>query len=277
MGPHDRSHRTRGRLITACLLPLFLAVSCQRADPNTADGVMTVAGSTSIQPFAEKLAEEFMAERPELNINIQGGGSSAGVRAAETGAAQLGMSSRNLREKEKGLHETVVAYDGIAVIVHRDNPLQALSRAQVAGIFAGDFTNWQQIGGADGSIHFVAREEGSGTRGAFEKMVMGDRDISLRALVQASNGAVREIVARDPGSIGYISLGLVDERVKALAVDGAEATRQSIIAKEYKLVRPFLFLSREEAVGTAKDFIGFIMGPRGQELLAAEGLIPGEQ
>jgi phosphate transport system substrate-binding protein len=277
MGPHDRSHRTRGRLITACLLPLFLAVSCQRADPNAAGGVMTVAGSTSVQPFAEKLAEEFMAERPELNINIQGGGSSAGVRAARTGAAQLGMSSRNLREKEKGLHETVIAYDGIAVIVHRSNPLRALSRVQVAGIFAGDYSNWQQVGGAEGTIHFVAREEGSGTRGAFEKMVMGDRDISLRALVQASNGAVREIVARDPGSIGYISLGLVDERVKALAVDGAEATRESIIAKEYTLVRPFLFLSREEPVGTARDFIDFIMGPTGQELLSAEGLIPGEQ
>jgi phosphate transport system substrate-binding protein len=261
----------------ACLLPLWPAVSCQRADPNAVGGVMTVAGSTSVQPFAEKLAEEFMAERPEFNINIQGGGSSAGVRAAQTGAAQIGMSSRNLKDAEKDLYETVIAYDGIAVIVHRDNPLRALSREEVAGIFAGDYPNWRQIGGADGTIHFVAREEGSGTRGAFEKMVMGDRDISLRALVQASNGAVREIVARDPGSIGYISLGLVDERVKALAVDGAEATRDSIIAKKYKLVRPFLFLTREEPVGTAKDFIDFIMGPEGQELLSAEGLIPGEQ
>lgn len=238
---------------------------------------MTVAGSTSVQPFAEKLAEEFMAEHPDIHINIQGGGSSAGVRAAQTGAAQIGMSSRNLKEKEKGLHETVIAYDGIAVIVHRDNPLDSLSREQVAGIFAGDFTDWRQLDGSEGSIHFVAREEGSGTRGAFEKMVMGERDISLRALVQASNGAVREIVARDPGSIGYISLGLVDERVKALAVDGAAATREAIIAGEYTLVRPFLFLSREEPVGTSKSFIDFIMGPVGQELLSAEGLIPGEQ
>jgi phosphate transport system substrate-binding protein len=266
-----------GLIITACLFPLCLAVSCQRADPNAAGGVMTVAGSTSVQPFAEKLAEEFMAERPEFNINIQGGGSSAGVRAAQTAAAQIGMSSRNLKDAEKDLYETVIAYDGIAVIVHRDNPLGALSREEVAGIFAGDYSDWRQVGGADGTIHFVAREEGSGTRGAFEKMVMGDRDISLRALVQASNGAVREIVARDPGSIGYISLGLVDERVKALAVDGAEATRASIIAKKYKLVRPFLFLTREEPAGTAKDFIDFTMGPRGQELLSAEGLIPGEQ
>ena len=108
-------------------------------------------------------------------------------------------------------------------------------------------------------------------------MVMEERDISLRALVQASNGAVREIVARDPGAIGYISLGLVDQRVKALAVDDAEATREQIIARKYKLVRPFLFLTLEEPTGTARDFIEFIMGPRGQELLSAEGLIPGEQ
>jgi len=238
---------------------------------------MTVAGSTSVQPFAEKLAEEFMAEHPEYHINIQGGGSSAGVRAAQTGAAQLGMSSRNLKEEEKGLHETVIAYDGIAVIVHRNNPLESLSKEEIAGIFAGDYGSWKDVGGNEGAIHFVAREEGSGTRGAFEKMVMGDRDISLRALVQASNGAVREIIARDPGSIGYISLGLVDERVKALAVDGAKASRRQIMDGKYQLVRPFLFLSREEPAGAARDFLDFIMGPGGQELLSSEGLMPGEQ
>jgi phosphate transport system substrate-binding protein len=261
-------------VFVACLLS---AAACQRADPNAAGGVMTVAGSTSIQPFAEMLAEEFMAGHPEFNINIQGGGSSAGIRAAQNGAAQIGMSSRNLKEKEKGLHETAIASDGIAVIVHRDNPLRGLSRAEVAGIFAGDYKSWKEIGGEGGTIHFVAREEGSGTRGAFEEMVMGDREISLRALVQASNGAVREIIARDPASIGYISLGLVDDRVRALAVDGAEATRRQIMDGQYKLSRPFLFLSREEPTGTAKAFIDFIMGPRGQELLSSEGLIPGGQ
>lgn len=275
MKRHDPFSGTGILFVTLCLFTLIPALSCQRADPNAVGGVMTVAGSTSVQPFAEKLAEEFMAERPELNINIQGGGSSAGVRAAQTGVAQIGMSSRNLKEKEKGLFEAVIAYDGIAVIVHKDNPLKALSREQVAGIFAGDYSSWREVGGTEGSIHFVAREEGSGTRGAFEKMVMEDREISLRALVQASNGAVREIVARDPGSIGYISLGLVDHRVKALAVDDADATREAIIAGEYKLVRPFLFLSREEPAGLAEEFIDFIMGPQGQELLSADGLIPG--
>jgi phosphate transport system substrate-binding protein len=258
-------------------LVFFLAATgCRGTDPNAIGGVMTVAGSTSVQPFAEKLAEEFMAEHPEYNINIQGGGSSAGVRAAQAGAAQIGMSSRNLKEKEKGLHERVIAYDGIAVIVHRDNPLEGLSKKEVAGIFAGDYANWKELGGSDGTIHFVAREEGSGTRGAFEKMVMEEREISLRALVQASNGAVREIIARDPGSIGYISLGLVDNRVKALSVDGARASRQDIMGGRYELVRPFLFLTQEEPEGTARTFIEFIMGPQGQELLSAEGLMPGE-
>ena len=270
---HTASRQAAFLLFAACSLAV---AGCRGTDPNAAGGVMTVAGSTSIQPFAEKLAEEFMAEHAEYNINIQGGGSSAGVRAAQTGAAQIGMSSRNLKDKEKGLHERIIAYDGIAVIVHRDNPLQGLSKKEVAGIFAGDYDNWKDLGGSDGSIHFVAREEGSGTRGAFEKMVMEDREISLRALVQASNGAVREIIARDPGSIGYISLGLVDYRVTALSVDGARATRQDIMAGRYKLVRPFLFLTQKEPEGTAGKFIDFIMGPQGQELLSAEGLIPGE-
>jgi len=238
-------------------------------------GLLTVAGSTSVQPFAEKLAEEFMATHPGASINVQGGGSSAGIRAAETGAAQIGMSSRELKPKEEGLHKNVIAYDGIAVIVHRDNPLQALSREEIAGIFAGEIALWEEVGGAGGDIHFVAREEGSGTRGAFEELVMGEVEISLRALVQASNGAVREIVAKDPGAIGYISLGLVDRRVKALAVDGVEAAREQIVAKKYSLVRPFLFLTKESPSGAPAEFIDFVMGPEGQGLLSAEGLIPG--
>ena len=259
------------------LLLLLLPLACRGPAGDGSGGVITVAGSTSVQPFSEILAEEFMAEHPGITLNIQGGGSSAGVRAAQTGAAQLGMSSRNLKESEKGLHETIIAYDGIAVIVHKDNPLEGLSGEEIARIFEGKTTRWEEIGGDRGAIHFVAREEGSGTRGAFESLVMKKRDISLRALVQASNGAVREIVARDPGAIGYISLGLIDHRVKALAVDNVKAARGEIIAQRYALVRPFLFLSRNEPTGTAKEFVEFTMGPKGQEILASEGLIPGEK
>ncbi len=258
---------------------VFLAIfpvlaGCGRPSPNQEQTTLTVAGSTSVQPFAEKLAETYMAAHPGLAINVQGGGSTAGVRAAETGAAQIGMSSRHLKDSEMALHQVTIALDGIAVIVNAANPVSGLSRAQVAAIFAGEVVNWREVGGLDRTIHFVTREEGSGTRGAFEEMVMGKKEIAPRALVQDSNGAVREIVASDPDALGYISLGLLDGRVRGLAVDGVAPTHEAIEAKRYAVVRPFLFLTREEPAGAARSFVDYVCGPEGQRLLGFEGLIP---
>ncbi len=263
---------------TGSLFPLvfiaFLLVTpgCR---PAGGDGsTLTVAGSTSVQPFAEKLAETYMAAHPGLAINVQGGGSTAGVRAAETGAAQIGMSSRHLKGSEEALHQVTIALDGIAIIVNAANPVAGLTRGQIAAIFAGEIPRWSAVGGPDRPIHFVSREEGSGTRGAFEEMVMGKREIAPRALVQDSNGAVREIVASDPDALGYISLGLVDRRVRAVAVDDVLPTYDTILAKRYAVVRPFLFLSREEPAGPARAFIDYVLGADGQRLLGLEGLIP---
>jgi len=269
-----RGIRGTGRLFPIVFVVLFLFIlSCRRAGDT--ESTLTVAGSTSVQPFAEKLAETYMENHPGLAINVQGGGSTAGVRAAETGAAQIGMSSRHLKEAEAGLLQFTIALDGIAIIVNAANPVAELSRSEIAAIFAGEITRWSQVGGLDRPIHFVSREEGSGTRGAFEEMVMGEREIAARALVQDSNGAVREIVASDPDSLGYISLGLVDQRVRAVAVDGVVATYDTIVAKQYAVVRPFLFLSREEPTGAARAYIDYVLGPEGQRLLSLEGLIPG--
>jgi len=250
----------------------IISPACRRAgDTGT---TLTVAGSTSVQPFAEKLAETYMTAHPGLAINVQGGGSTAGVRAAETGAAQIGMSSRHLKDGEQALRQVTIALDGIAIIVNAANPVAGLTRAEVAAIFAGKIPRWNTVGGLDRPIHFVTREEGSGTRGAFEEMVMGKMEIAPRALVQDSNGAVREIVASDPDALGYISLGLVDRRVRAVAVDGVLPTHDTILAKRYAVVRPFLFLSREEPAGAARAFIDYVLGTEGQRLLGLEGLIP---
>lgn len=272
------SRPARGIRGTGSLLPLVFVVllltspGCRRTGDTSS--TLTVAGSTSVQPFAEKLAETYMAAHPGLAINVQGGGSTAGVRAAETGAAQIGMSSRHLKDSEEALHQVTIALDGIAIIVNAANPIAGLTRAQVAAIFAGEIPRWSQVGGRDRPIHFVSREEGSGTRGAFEEMVMGKKEIAPRALVQDSNGAVREIVASDPDALGYISLGLLDRRVRAVAVDGVLATHEAIVAQQYSVVRPFLFLSREEPTGLARAFIDYVLGPEAQRLLGLEGLIP---
>jgi phosphate transport system substrate-binding protein len=262
--------------LLSTFLILFAGLACTSLGCGKQKGqnAVCIAGSTSVQPFAEKLAEVYMHEHPSMRIDVQGGGSSAGIFAAEQGAADLGASSRELVAKEKNLQEIPIAYDGIAIIVNKQNPLGNLSLNQVRQIFQGEITDWSQFDLTPHPIHIITREEGSGTRNAFEELVMGKHaEITPIALVQDSNGSVREIVANDPYAIGYISMGLVDARVKALSVDGIPPTRQHVKNRDYKLVRRFLFVSRGLKPGPCQDFVNFILSAQGQSLLEFEGLV----
>lgn len=254
-------------VLTVCLAIL----SCQAKKSEYPP--LTIAGSTSVEPFAEKLAEVFMKEHPGVLINVQGGGSSAGIYACRQGACQLGASSRELVESEKELIEIPIAWDGIAIIVHPSNPLKNLTLKELRQIFLGALKNWQDLGWGPQAIHVITREEGSGTRETFEHIVMEKKEITPGALVQDSNGSVREIVAADPYALGYISVGLVDDRVKALSIDGVAPTPENIQSKRYQLARRFLLVSRSEPTGLAKKFIDFILSPPGQRLLTLEGLV----
>jgi phosphate transport system substrate-binding protein len=271
----DRRARPRGafRVLAAVLLSLVLALA--GCGGKAGSKLLTVAGSTSVQPFAEKLAEMYMELDDAETVNVQGGGSSAGIMAVIGGAAQIGTSSRELNECEVSqVAQYPIAWDGIAVVVHRDNPLRNLTLAQVRAIFAGWVTNWRQLGLAlDHDIDAISREEGSGTRNAFEELVMKKTNVSDGCLVQDSNGAVRELVATDPYAIGYISVGLVDARVKTLAIDGVLPTGANIKNHSYSLTRPFLFVTKGEPQGGAKRFVEFVLGPTGQAMLEREGLV----
>jgi len=263
--------QTRPPAIAGLALAAVLAGGCRRP----AGASLTLAGSTSVQPFAEKWAEAFRETHPGVTLQVQGGGSTAGVQAAESGAAQLGMASRSLKRDEAAvLRGIVVARDGIAVVVHTSNAVSDLSLAQVRALYAGDAANWRDVGGADERVTAITREEGSGTRGAFEELVMGKRHIAASALVQDSTGAVRQMVSADPGATGYISLGLVDPTVKALRLGGVDATEQAIDEGGYPLVRPFLFVSKGEPSGAAKAFTDWVTGPEGHALTRREGLLP---
>jgi len=243
-------------------------------------------GSTSVQPFVELLAEEY--QRSELNacVEVQGGGSTAGIQAVANGLADFGMCSRVLKDEERARFSAVViAYDGLAVVVHPSNPVNDLSRAQLRQIFAGDVTNWKDVGGADRSIRVITREEGSGTREAFVKLVMGHARISRRALTQESNGAVMELVKHDPAAIGYASLGQVENEIhriqargdppplKAVSVEGVPPTTEAVKTRRYALVRPFLLVFRNEPPPPARRFLEFVLSARGQSLLVREGLV----
>ena len=255
------------------LLFLLLAfISCRPGKTG-----VIIAGSTSVQPFIEKVAEHFMEKNPEITVNVQGGGSTAGVQATMNGTCDIGASSRNLKPSERGLKVILIALDGIAVIVHRDNPIEDLTIEQVRGIFATKITNWQELGGSDEEIIPVTREEGSGTRASFEDMIMGEEAISDACLVQDSNGAVREIIATTPQGVGYISVGLVDEREKAIAINGVEPTLANLINEKYRFARPFLLLLRQEPAGHCARFIEYVLSTEGQEILGGSGLIPVNQ
>jgi phosphate transport system substrate-binding protein len=268
-----RIHFLPGLLIVALIF--LMGPGCNSGSQTTpATGrPLCIAGSTSVQPFAEKLAEIYMHRHPGARIDVQGGGSSAGIYAATHGAADLGASSRELIGEENKLVKIPIAYDGIAIIVHPSNPLTNIGLTEIRKIFSGSETNWQALGLPPHAIDLITREEGSGTREAFEHLVMGKHEITPAALVQDSNGSVREIVAGDPFSLGFISAGLVDQRVKALAIDGILPDRENIKNHTYKLVRRFLLVARTEPTGSCKAFLNFVLGPNGQQLLEAEGLV----
>jgi phosphate transport system substrate-binding protein len=226
-----------------------------------------------------------MQKHPGIKISVQGGGSSAGIRAIQNKICEIGMSSRELRPEEKGLNEIAIAHDAIALIVNVRNHVPGFSLKQARDVFAGRIRNWRQLGGKDMPITVITREEGSGTRASFEEQIMtageakgaggkpAPEPFAADALVQDSNGAVREIVAEDPQALGYISFGLVDERVRALALDGVEPSTETVRSGQYSIVRRFLFLTNGEPTGPTKDFIDYVLSPEGQKALVEEGLI----
>jgi phosphate transport system substrate-binding protein len=236
---------------------------------------LTLAGSTSLQPVTERWADAYRARRPGLFISVQGGGSTAGVRAALAGAAQIGLSSRALTPAEaRELRPVTVARDGIALVVHPDNPVRSLTLLEIRRVYDGTTRSWASLGGRASAITAITREEGSGTRSAFETLVMASRTIAARTLVQDSAGAVRQMVGSDPAAIGYISIGLVDTSVRALRLDGVAASEANIDAGVYPLMRPFLFVLPKKREPRAEEFLAWVTGPEGRSLLRHEGLLP---
>jgi phosphate transport system substrate-binding protein len=251
---------------------LFMA-SCGIIRAETA---VIVAGSTSVQPYVEVLAEEYY--RLYQNIaDVQGGGSSMGITAVNEGTANIGMSSRPLRGAELELWSVEIARDALAIIVHPQNPVKNLTLEEIRRIYTGEINNWSMVGGKNREIYVVAREEGSGTRGAFEELVMGESRITQGAITFNSNGAVRQTVSSGLDFIGFISLGLVNETVSAIELNGVEASRDNVMNGSYELFRSFIFVTIEEpeSGGAIDQFIRFILSPEGQEVLKDEGLIPG--
>ncbi|MEH0689917.1 phosphate ABC transporter substrate-binding protein [Vibrio cholerae] len=252
--------------------------------PVSAKETISAVGSSSVTPLMEVFSETYMKSNSDVFIEVQGPGSSAGVKAAKNGSADLGMSSRNLKESEKEptLKELTVALDGIAVVVNPKNDLKGLTAEQVTAIYTGEVTNWKDVGGADKPIVAITRDTASGTRGAFEdimslkKKISGKTvsAISQRAQVANGNGALKTMVASNPYAIGYISLGTVDESVHALAIDGVDATVDNVKGGSYKVARPFLVLYREgQPTAATQKFLDWMVSDDAQALVDQKGYI----
>lgn len=278
-------------LVIFCAAVLLIGILSGCGRPNntnqqTGEGgnaSITVNGSTSIQPLAEELSKAFSEKKPNVTVDIQGGGSGVGIKSAIDGAVDIGMSSRELKAEEKALKEFRIAVDGIAVIVNPANGVGNLSMEQIMKIYTGEITDWKDVGGKEGTITVVTREEGSGTRGAFIELAKievkeGDSKVDktvASAITQGSTGAVMTTVAGDPNAIGYASFGSAKDKtdVKLISVDGKACTEENIYAGEYKISRPFLMLTNAEPAGIAKEFLDFILSNEGQEVVAKHGYL----
>ncbi len=251
--------------------------------PAGLSGKLSLAGSTTVQPLAEVLAEAFMALNPDLTIEVQGGGSSVGVTSAGEGTVDIGMASREVKsselEKFPDLQVFTIARDGIAIVTNPGIELPSLTVEQVRGIFAGEITNFAEVGGPDAPITVVSREEGSGTRAAFEELVMEYKDasgekkikpITEKALLQQSNGQVRTTVATTPNTIAYLSFGFLDNSTRPVAVNDVAPTVENVKKGAYPISRPLNLLTKGAPNDLAEAFIAYILSPSGQEIVARD-------
>lgn len=235
-----------------------------------------IAGSTSVQPVAEKLAQAYMQKRHDVKINVQGGGSSLGISSVSQGITQIGTSSRDLTPNEKvGLTEYAIGKEGIVIAVNNNNNVSDLKKDQIKAIFSGAVKNWKDVGGPDLEIHVITRESGSGTRSSFENIIMGkNTKIRPDAIVQSSTESVKQAVRQDPGAIGFVSLSHMSNDVKALEIDGIVPSEVTVANGSYEIQTNFLFVVKGEPKGIVKDFIDFALSPEGQAIVKEENVVP---
>jgi phosphate transport system substrate-binding protein len=262
-------------------LPILL-VACGHA-PETLPkataaltGRVTFAGSTTVQPLADRIGQVFRAQHPGVELDIAAGGSLVGIQAVHEGTVDIGMVSRALTPEEaEGIEQHLLAIDIIAVIVHPDNPVRGLTMAQLAAIYRGDVVNWSQVGGPDLPILVVVREQISGTRGAFDELVLEKQSLTApNQQVSIAASEVVAIVAENAAAIGYVGFGHLEPTSRALAIDGVEPTEESARDGSYPLVRPLLLLTGPLTQPVARQYVEFALSDAGQQIVKESGWVP---
>ena len=264
------------RIITAIAL-IALAFGIAFADDQ-----LVITGSTTVLPIAQACAETYMDAHPNADITVRGGGSGVGIAAMIDATCDIANASRPIKSKElsnaraKGINpvEHIVAWDGIAVVVHPDVPVSGLTIEQISDIYTGKIKNWRDVGGPNKTIVVVSRDVASGTYEVFKKKVLGGGSVRDDALKVASNQAVSTTISTTPFSIGYIGLGYLSGKVKAIKVNGVMPSKQTAKSGEFPIVRPLYMFTNGEPTGLAKQFLDFIFSENGQRIVDELGYVP---
>ena len=259
-----------------CMLLALVMAMTLAACGGKEEASVSTDGSTSMQKVINALGEAFM-EDTGANFTYNATGSGTGIKAVKDGTCDIGLSSRYLKDSEKaeGLQETVLAIDGIAIIVHAENAVADLTLEQIRAIFTGEITNWSEVGGSDGQIVCIGREESSGTRDGFES-ITGTAEACKYKQELTSNGAVLTAVAENPNAIGYVSLSSVKETVKAISVGGVAPSEATVKDGSYAVQRPFVLVTKEgvSLSETAQAFFDFATSAAANEIISAAGVVP---
>jgi phosphate transport system substrate-binding protein len=242
---------------------------------------LTTSGSTTVLPIAQAEAEAFMKVNKEADITVSGGGSGVGIAALIDSSTDVANASRSIKSKEivlakqKGVNPvgTIIANDGIAIVVNNGNKATSLTLSQLKSIYSGEITKWSQVGGSDDTIVVISRDSASGTFEVFNELVLKGAKLRTDSLMQASNKEIAETVAKTPGAIGYVGLGYLSADLKALSIDGVIPSEATVLNGTYKLARPLYMYTNGEPSATAKSFIDFILSAQGQQIVKATGFV----
>jgi phosphate transport system substrate-binding protein len=261
------------------------SVTPEEADPSAGaepqlTGSIDIAGGTAHIPVMEEAQQVFGTRYPELKISIAGGGSGVGIEQVGEGLVDIGNSGRSPSEEEIAKYGLVLhkwAIDGVTAVVNPLNTISGVTKEQLTMIFAGEITNWKELGGEDKGINLYTRDEESGTREVFWKKALDKGEIASGANVVVSNGAMKSAISQDPYGIGYVSVGHIDESVKALEFDGIAPSLENVKSGAYPVARGLYSLTKGEPNEAVKAFLDFMYSPEGQEIIAAKGFIAVER
>ncbi len=261
--------------LVICLLSVAMATPLMA-------GELTLKGSTTVLPIAQKCAEAYMAQHPEVKITLSGGGSGNGIKAIVDGTADIGNSSRFIKSKEVKLAQSKnvypvpfrIALDCITPVVHPSNKVSKLTMEQLKNIYLGNITNWKELGGKDAKIVVISRDSSSGTFEVWKKLVMHKKRVMPRALIVPSNGAIVQAISKTPNAIGYIGLGYLSKGVKPVKVNNVKPTKANTLNGTFPITRPMFMFTNNWPEGETMDFIAFVLSKQGQKLVAEAGSIP---